>query len=272
MAAVQGGVNELLHAQHDQEHETILKWLTPINGIDYNSQQNDYIMRRQHGTGQWFLESREFQTWLNTDNQTLFCPGIPGAGKTIMTSIIIEYLQSNYTDSNIAYIYCNIELRDKQIPTVMLESVLKQLVQKQSPLPQGVKDLYERHKGKQSRPRLQELSEVLQSVISPGSRTFIIIDALDECQNHDKCRSKLLSEIFTLQNKTQLNLLATSRPQEVEATFSGCISREIHATREDINAYLDEQISLWDTSHHDTIDKDLRDMIKSEISSAANEM
>jgi hypothetical protein len=112
-------------------------------------------------------------------------------------------------------------------------------------LPKNVKDLHDRHKDKQSRPRLKEISEVLQSIISPdNSRAFIIIDALDECQNHDRCRDNLLSEIFTLQVKTRLNIFATSRPQEVEAEFNGSIIREIIARDEDIEMYLDDQISL----------------------------
>jgi hypothetical protein len=41
---------------------------------------------------EWLLDSDEFQTCLDTDKQTLFCPGIPGAGKTILSSIVVDYL------------------------------------------------------------------------------------------------------------------------------------------------------------------------------------
>ncbi|KAF2465937.1 purine and uridine phosphorylase [Lindgomyces ingoldianus] len=93
------------------EKVEILTWLTPI---DYGPQQSDNFKRRQSGTGQWLLDSGEYQTWLTTDEQTLFCPGIPGAGKTILTSIIRKYEQ---------------KIDD------LLESLLKQLVQSQSSLP-----------------------------------------------------------------------------------------------------------------------------------------
>jgi hypothetical protein len=107
MTDVQEGVNKLLRVQHDQEHQTILKWLIPV---DYASQQRDYIKRRQLGTGQWLLDSEEFQTWLKTEKQTLFCPGIPGAGKTIITSIVIDDLFAKFQNDvsvGIAYIFCN---------------------------------------------------------------------------------------------------------------------------------------------------------------------
>jgi hypothetical protein len=48
------GFNKLIR---EQEHETILEWLTPI---DYAQQQSDYLRRRQSGTGQWFLDSAEY--------------------------------------------------------------------------------------------------------------------------------------------------------------------------------------------------------------------
>src|SRR6267154_535868 len=75
--------------ERQREHETILNWLTPI---DYVSQQNDFITRRQKGTGTWLLDSIEYQSWRERKKQTLFCPGIPGAGKTILTSIVVEEL------------------------------------------------------------------------------------------------------------------------------------------------------------------------------------
>ena len=95
------------HVQHDQEHEAILNWLTPIA---CTTQRSDYIEAPQPGTGQWFLDSIEYQTWLNNDKQTLFCSGIPGAGKTIISSIIVDNLNAKFRNDagvGIAYIYCS---------------------------------------------------------------------------------------------------------------------------------------------------------------------
>jgi Cdc6-like AAA superfamily ATPase len=251
----------------DAEREKVLDWLTPF---DYDLQQS-YISKRQHGTGQWLLDSAEFQGWLVADNQTLFCPGIPGAGKSFMTAIVIDHLHANYKRFNVAYLYCNVGQQSQQTPEGLLGSILKQLVRGQSPFPKDIKDLYDRHKDKPSRPVLKEISDVLQSVISPDSRTFIIIDALDECQNHDGCRDSLLSEVFTLQDKTRLNIFATSRPQEVQAKFSTSIVLEIRATDRDIETYLDGRISLWNTLHKNSLD-DIRDMIKTELARIAGGM
>src|SRR5580700_3936070 len=131
--------------QDDQDHQKILVWLTPVN---YSPQQSDYLKRRQSGTGQWLLDSAEYQTWLNIGKQTLFCPGIPGAGKTILTSIVVDDLNTRFlADQNvgIAYLYCNFRRRDEQSAEDLLASLLKQLTREQFSLPDRVKTLYDQH-------------------------------------------------------------------------------------------------------------------------------
>ncbi|KAK4213049.1 hypothetical protein QBC37DRAFT_423640 [Rhypophila decipiens] len=169
------------------ERKTILEWLTPI---DYTSQQIDFIKRRQSGTGQWLLDSRDFQEWLKGGQKTLFCPGIPEAGKTILTAVVIEYLINRYHNDptvGIAYIYCNFRQTDKQTLDDLLASLLRQLAESLPPLPQPVTDLYERHKTKRTRPSTAELSKALQG-INAFSRAFVLVDALDECQTSNECR------------------------------------------------------------------------------------
>ncbi|KAF8856795.1 hypothetical protein BDZ45DRAFT_593729 [Acephala macrosclerotiorum] len=227
-----------------QERLEILNWLTPI---DYAPQQTEYIRRRQPGTGQWFLDSEEYQTWLNTNKQTLFCPGIPGAGKTILTSIVVDDLNALFNAEpsiGIAYLYCNFRQRGEQKAKDLLASLLQQLSQKQSPLPDSVKALYYYHKKEDTRPSLDEISKALHSVASIYSRVFIIVDALDECQVSDRCRAKFLSEIFSLQAKTKVNFLATSRPiPDIERKFKGYLSREILASDDDVRRYLGSRMS-----------------------------
>ncbi|KAL5312911.1 hypothetical protein ACEPPN_019337 [Leptodophora sp. 'Broadleaf-Isolate-01'] len=87
LSGIQDGIGKLLHRQYDQEHEAILEWLTPI---DFASQQSDIINTRQEGTGLWLLNSKEFQKWVNQGKKTLFYPSIPGAGKTMMSSIVVD--------------------------------------------------------------------------------------------------------------------------------------------------------------------------------------
>jgi hypothetical protein len=186
-----------------------------------------------------------------------------------MTSIVVDHLQTKYKGSSIAYLYCNVGRQDQQTPESLFRSILKQLVWNQSPLPKSVKDLYYRHKDKQSPPELGEILDVLQSIISPDSRTFIIIDALDECQNHDGCRDNALSELFDLQAKTTVNVLATSRPmQEIEEKFEErSVLLEISARNEDVEKYLDSHMSrlpLLDEKNQDVL-KETKEKFRREV-------
>jgi Cdc6-like AAA superfamily ATPase len=253
-----------------KEDLEILNWLTPI---DYGPQHSDFLKRRQPGTGQWLLDSVKYQAWLNTAKQTLFCPGIPGAGKTILTSIVVDNLCNRFHDAavGIAYVYCNFRRKDEQKIDALLASLLKQLAQSQVSLPGSVKDLYDRHKKKQTRPSSDEISIVLQSTAGSYSRVFIIVDALDECQVSDACRTKLLSEIFSLQAKHGANLFTTSRfIPEITEKFQSSISLEIRASIEDVRRYLDgcmSQLPEFVRCNHD-----LQEEIKVEIVKAVDGM
>jgi hypothetical protein len=232
----------LVQNQEDQSRQAILDWITPI---DYAPQQSDFISRRQAGTGQWLLDSAEFMAWLQTGTQTLFCPGIPGAGKTILTSIVVEELITRFeieTGGNIgiAYLYCNYRRQYEQKLQDLFAILLKQFVQEQPFIPDSVKTLYDRHKDKRTKPSLDEILGVLQSVVAAYSRVFIIVDALDECQISDGCSQKFLSGLFNLCTRCRANLFVTSRPLlSIEKEFEGNAILEIRASEEDVRRYLD---------------------------------
>jgi NACHT domain len=258
------GVHGLKQYQDDHERHTVLDWLTTI---DYAPHQNDFISRRQEGTGQWLLNSDEFQAWLNQNKQTLFCPGMPGAGKTIITSIVIQLLWTKFQNDasiGIAHLYCNFRRQQEQKPVDLLASLLKQLVQEQPSMPESLKSLYECHKNNRTRPSFDEVSKVLRSVVADYSRAFIIVDALDECQISDGGRRKLLSEIFNIQAKTGANFFATSRfIPEIIKDFKGSVSLEIRAHDEDVRRYLDGHMSLLPSFVLRS--RDLQEEIKTEI-------
>jgi Cdc6-like AAA superfamily ATPase len=257
--------------QEDQGRQTILDWITPV---DYAPQQSDFIARRLEGTGQWLLDSVKFQTWLETDKQTLFCPGIPGAGKTILTSIVVEELTARFHDNKsigIAYLYCNFRRQDEQKIDDLLASLLKQLAESQPSLPGTVKDLYDRHKTKRTRPSLNEISRSLQAVTTLYSRVFIIVDALDECQVSDGCRPKFLSEIFSLQTKCTSNVFATSRfIPEITEKFNEGMRLEIRASNQDVQRYLNGHMSQLPGCVLRS--SELQDEIKAEIIKAVDGM
>ena len=273
MADIRGDVDQLRFSEHNRENDSILNWLTRM---DYTAQQNDFVRRCQEGTGQWLLNSTQFKSWLNHTRQTLFCPGIPGAGKTILTSIVVQHIYTLYQRDHsigLAYIYCNFRQQDQQKPTDILASILKQLVQRQPSMLQYIRDLYDQHKDHQTRPSFGEILRAIYSVSSQFSKIFIIIDAVDEWGTIEGGYKKTLPAIFDLQMKTGANLFATSRiNDDIAALFQGAPSlqtKPIRATEDDIARYIDGQLPLLPS---DILDDPLKIAIKSKIIQAVDGM
>lgn len=241
----QGNIAKLVQYQDSRERQTILDWLSPVSA--YTTQQNHYKSRRQTGTCQWLLESPEFQTWVTKPKQTLFCPGIPGAGKTFLTSALIEELQARFgsnSDIGIAYFFCNYQQIEEHRLERLLACLLRQLVQGQQFTPHSLKILYDQHSGIGTRPSISEIYEALQSVCGSFSRLFVVIDALDEYQSSDGSRTRILDEIFELQDRSCLNFFATSRfIPEILRKFECKPSLEIRARRHDVMRYLRDHMT-----------------------------
>ena len=258
----------MLHARQDQRghqegFQLILDWLTPL---DYAIQQSDMIKRRQEGTGQWLINSGQFQNWVDRDNQTLFCPGIPGAGKTVSTAIVIDYLYTRFQHDasfGIAYVYCDFRRQKEQEPVDLLAGLLRQLLQNLDRIPQDVQELYNRHRDKRTRPTLEEVSPILTSIVTGFSKTFIIVDALDECELSGQ--KPLLTKLFNIQLETTANLFATSRPiPNIEKHFEGRSTQiEVRASEKDLERYVDKNIEKL--PQFVLRRTDLRDEVKSTI-------
>lgn len=102
-----------------------------VSPIDYGPQQSDFLQRWETGTCQWLLDSKTFRNWVDVKERRLFCPGIPGAGQAILTSVRVDQLVTRFEKRktvSIAYIYCKFQRKDEQKLSDLLGSLLKQLL------------------------------------------------------------------------------------------------------------------------------------------------
>ncbi|KAF4446194.1 ankyrin repeat protein [Fusarium austroafricanum] len=232
--------------QLDEQDQKILDWLSPL---EPGMTQSDYLSKVIPGTGQWLLSDVKFCQWKNNNGETLFCQGMQGAGKSFITSIAIDHLESLVKDGDvgIAYIYCSYQTQHEQTARGFLATLLKQLSRRLSSLPKIVKTLYDTLCLTGLLPSLDQISDALQQTVKSYSRVYILIDALDEYQEDQRPGDgwqRFLRELFELQDRTGVNIFATSRPITVIAEkFNGKETLEIRARTEDIMAYIDQNMS-----------------------------
>ena len=218
--AVGTKVNDALVSQ---KVKAVIDWLTPLNFL---ARQETIIKGRSKGTGAWFLESKTFERWRLGDDLIMCCPGIPGAGKTFLASIVIERLRELYQEQNVAVLmlYCNYNDVETQSVQPLIASLLKQHIQKRFVVDKKLSELHEAHYKKETRPTLEELKELLSNAISQYDKAFIVLDALDEVPD-DKCRSDIVNSLRTLKRTA---LLITSRPMPAIKQIFGAPLGVIH--------------------------------------------
>ena len=126
-------------------------------------------------------------------------------------SVVINYLQQAFPseDFGIAFVYCNYKEQKEQTLVNLISSLLGQLVDKASLIPEDLYHLYQRHKKKGIRPSLSEYLKLLHYVVFQFSAVFIVIDALDECSESDGIRERLIDNIYRL--LPEIRLFVTSR-------------------------------------------------------------
>ncbi|KAK7955119.1 hypothetical protein PG988_015813 [Apiospora saccharicola] len=268
---IAAGIKQVHQHIFDEKDRKILDWITPL---DYGTQHSDYLQRRHEGTGNWLLDSDEYLEWLNDDHGTLFCPGIPGSGKTILTSMVINDIEDRSkkdTSTAIAYVYLDYRREEDQTVNNLLSCIAKQLGGSQRTLPGALRDIYEKHNAKKTRPHMKEISLALHAVAASYRRVYLVIDALDECQTSNGCRAEFLSQIFDLQSQQMIKLFVTCRNiPEIAARFQNSTCLRISASMDDVRTYVEGNMRRMPSFVQR--DSALGEEIVATISEAANGM
>ncbi|KAF7343797.1 NACHT and ankyrin domain protein [Mycena sanguinolenta] len=249
------------------QRDAILDWLSPIN---FFQRQADISQLRAKGTCEWLLADQVFKDWELSSGGTLWCSGISGAGKTILVSMVVDYLCTQSKDKNIgvACIYLNYKEADSQTPSRLLAGLWRQLVGRD--IGSLAQDLYNQHREKGTAPSLEEAASILMSRVTELAKVFIIIDAMDEYPEAQQCI--LLKHLVEIGSK--VNLMITSRPNisPEDYSFQGVQTLDILARPEDIQTYIDVQINSSALVHRIKEKPELRESIHTAINDAAHGM
>ncbi|MCJ1278691.1 hypothetical protein MMC21_006508 [Puttea exsequens] len=108
-----------------QNINAILEWLSSANFFENNAA---LLRQKRDGTGRWFLESPIFCAWKPAQRSTMWCPEIPGAGKTYLTSIVAQHLQEIATVPSclVLVAYCRYNDLESQSLNELVSRLLKE--------------------------------------------------------------------------------------------------------------------------------------------------
>lgn len=159
-----------------QEHRDILKWLSDDDFNYHKNYQSHLVRNRQAGTRKWLLGSDEWRSWLKCGGQTLYCPGIPGSGKTFTTAMVIENIDSLSEEHGwvYAYVFCNYQQRRENRCEMLLRSLLRMVLEQI----QEISDDVQRWPTRNKEIGIDEIMEQLRVSIKGCSRVFLWLTLL----------------------------------------------------------------------------------------------
>ncbi|RPB03109.1 hypothetical protein L873DRAFT_1732030, partial [Choiromyces venosus 120613-1] len=257
----------------DDEKSEILAWLSPL---EPQMRHHDIRTRRVEAVGDWLLQTEEYRNWFDgihegeSENSVLFCHGDPGVGKTYTSSLVIDRLcdWARGRNATVACFYFDYAAQKEQTPTSMMGSILKQIVRGLDEVPKKLVEAFRDQKKVIGGRRLEnaQIVEMLQD-ISSSRRTFICIDALDECVV--EYRTQMLDSLRRiLQRSPGTRIFLTGRSHvrsEIEKQLAGRVAAvSVTPTRDDIIRFL--RAKLNEDTIPDAMDKSLEDDIIKNIS------
>lgn len=273
-----GGTFSVVVDTHAREQrDKVLSWLRSADPtVKHLASRKSY----QAGTNQWVLENAAFVQWRDNPGQTLWLYGIPGAGKTILCSTIIDHIEQlckTKPRARLAYYYFDFSDHETQNLNTFLRCLLWQLSQHDDTLPPPVQTLFDSHDNGRKYASDEVLADALFELLSGESDrpAYIIIDALDECpikSRDDFCELILTRIEQTGQASRAYNFLFTSRNEfDIEKRMSES-SAGIHqvpipvdCVGADVRLHVRHFISVnWTMKNFpETLKKEIEDTISS---------
>ncbi|GIJ91272.1 hypothetical protein Asppvi_010237 [Aspergillus pseudoviridinutans] len=226
-------------AQRDENRLELLRWLSEVDpSLDYNHARNLHA----ESTGDWLLkENEEFRLWKGTPNSFLWLHGKAGAGKSFLSSIVIDHLKDPDPHSALAYFYFTFRDPQKQDSENMIRSLIRQLCGGRPDTPQALSELGT-YRDRNQQPDLDTLEATLRAATVGFQKIYMVVDGLDECPLAGNKRSDVLK------------LLKRIRSWDLEA--------QQEQIDKDISTFIDQQLSLsdfpsWPTETTDNIRRTL---------------
>ncbi|KIW21374.1 hypothetical protein PV08_01954 [Exophiala spinifera] len=222
-----------------------LAWLN-IQQEDQEDELDRLLAKRQPGTCDWVFRHPKFVTWKTEAHaeRVLWMNGIPGAGKTILTSYIIDKLQNDSKTITIAYIICNSYTSGKNILSETMRGLAAQLLRAN---PDIMPYAFDNYANKALPPSVSHVRKLLSEILGMIPETFLFIDGLDEYTESQQ--RSILTEVLPLTRVTggTCKVLLSSRDvpsisKRMKSKPRISLRDEYSGVEEDIQKYLAEEL------------------------------
>lgn len=220
--------------QRQETRVVILNWIFPG---EFANRHKEITRVHSKGSGDWFVNSSIYQTWLKGDVEVLFCHGMPGSGKSVIMSRVVD----DVTYGPIAYIYFDYNDPKSFEPETIVRSLLKQLLFNLATVPDGVEEHYNACTSKGKAADTMTLKQQLLLTIAKIDRVFLLFDALDEISSeYSKEVMSLIADI----SKAGPKIFCTSRinTARVRDELGNPVVTEIRANVDDIVHYINGRL------------------------------
>jgi Cdc6-like AAA superfamily ATPase len=225
-----------------------LQWLSEEDpSTDPARVQQRLSAKRQPDSGTWLLNSSKFKQWLADEQQILLLVGPPGAGKSVLSSLVVDTLIETFEASSrkhTVYLYCG--YNQGQGPDQLCRSILLQLARRSTLTKTHIEDLSQSFEQDLSTLSASQLFGLLTQIITPGSKVYIVLDGWDALSN--STRRVFLAHLFELRETHLISLFFTSRVRpDATKPFSGypSLGFDRAIVNGDIEKYIMERQWVW---------------------------
>lgn len=242
------GQSVALSQREDEKTDKIHRWLS---APDPSTNYDKALKQRQDDTGLWFLEGDQYAKWKTSASSFLWLHGIPGCGKTILTSTVLRGVFQHCEgdpSKGIAYFFFDFNDVQKQSAELMVRSLISQLLRQCVAVPTSLGALFSTCEHGQRHPSLDALLEVLQQMMREFPHVYIVLDALDECSERAEL-IKILETISAWQLQNSHILLASRRERDIESSLEKFIDQQNFVDLQsevvdgDIQKYVQQRLS-----------------------------
>ena len=204
----------------EQYREQILDWLAHPDPSEIHNIASR--ARKSTKTGKWFLNGTPFQVFKDTSRSVLWLHGDSGCGKSILCSAVIDELRalrSQEPQFRLAYWYFSVNDANRQSLQNLVRALFTQLCPTYAAPPALLKLWDANRKGREAPQASESIQTLVQmlgeiSVYEGYPSLFIVIDALDECNEAERGDTiDMLRRLVSLD--IDIHLLITGRSSTI---------------------------------------------------------